>query len=220
MLCNWNGLGLICCWSKMWAQHCLSMGFWLLCLCRKPRLVLLEKALRLAQRHARHCNKPHLQCFFLGSVSVDAGHRSQSWSDHFISSHIRIDPTVCMCVMQMRRASLWLWTGLIPVGTSLDHQTGFRLLCCLVMFWFHVCSPHRTTYLKLLSNQRWSFITVSGWVMHLRLWCQPITVVMSSWVAVFHCQGNQFFTSPTPDLCVSHCSRCWAGDKLWICVRW
>uniref|UniRef100_A0A3Q3W1P6 STIL N-terminal domain-containing protein n=1 Tax=Mola mola TaxID=94237 RepID=A0A3Q3W1P6_MOLML len=43
-----------------------------LCCHRKPRLVLLEKALRLAQRHARHCNKPRLHCFFLGSVSVDA----------------------------------------------------------------------------------------------------------------------------------------------------
>ncbi|XP_070765503.1 SCL-interrupting locus protein homolog [Enoplosus armatus] len=43
-----------------------------LCSHRKPRLVLMEKALRLAQRHARHSNKPHLHCFFLGSVSVDA----------------------------------------------------------------------------------------------------------------------------------------------------
>nr|XP_046246656.1 antithrombin-III isoform X1 [Scatophagus argus]XP_046246657.1 antithrombin-III isoform X1 [Scatophagus argus] len=43
-----------------------------LCAHRKPRLVLLEKALRLAQRHVRHSNKPRLQCFFLGSVSVDA----------------------------------------------------------------------------------------------------------------------------------------------------
>ncbi|XP_030289411.1 SCL-interrupting locus protein homolog, partial [Sparus aurata] len=43
-----------------------------LCLHRKPRLVLLEKALRLAQRHARHSSKPRLHCFFLGSVSVDA----------------------------------------------------------------------------------------------------------------------------------------------------
>uniref|UniRef100_A0A7N8X5U7 STIL centriolar assembly protein n=1 Tax=Mastacembelus armatus TaxID=205130 RepID=A0A7N8X5U7_9TELE len=42
------------------------------CLCRKPRLVLLEKALRLAQRHVRHSNKLHLHCFFLGSVSVDS----------------------------------------------------------------------------------------------------------------------------------------------------
>ncbi|TMS01812.1 SCL-interrupting locus protein-like protein [Larimichthys crocea] len=39
---------------------------------RRPRLVLLEKALRLAQRHARHSNKPRLHCFFLGSVSVDS----------------------------------------------------------------------------------------------------------------------------------------------------
>ncbi|KAM4739684.1 SCL-interrupting locus protein homolog isoform 2-T2 [Anableps anableps] len=42
-----------------------------LCSHRKPRLVLLEKALRLAQRHARHSNKPRLRCFFLGSVSVN-----------------------------------------------------------------------------------------------------------------------------------------------------
>ncbi|KAF1385205.1 hypothetical protein PFLUV_G00105320 [Perca fluviatilis] len=39
---------------------------------RKPRLVLLEKALRLAQRHARHSNKPRLLCFLLGSLCVDA----------------------------------------------------------------------------------------------------------------------------------------------------
>uniref|UniRef100_A0A8C9ZKG3 STIL N-terminal domain-containing protein n=1 Tax=Sander lucioperca TaxID=283035 RepID=A0A8C9ZKG3_SANLU len=43
-----------------------------LCTHRKPRLVLLEKALRLAQRHARHSNKPHLLCFLLGSLCVDA----------------------------------------------------------------------------------------------------------------------------------------------------
>lgn len=43
-----------------------------LCSHRKPRLVLLEKALRLAQRHARHSNKAHLHFFFLGSVSVDS----------------------------------------------------------------------------------------------------------------------------------------------------
>ncbi|XP_034532276.1 SCL-interrupting locus protein homolog isoform X2 [Notolabrus celidotus] len=43
-----------------------------LCARRKPRLVLMEKALRLAQRHARQSNKPRLLCFFLGSVSVDA----------------------------------------------------------------------------------------------------------------------------------------------------
>ncbi|KAI9514539.1 hypothetical protein NQZ68_032927, partial [Dissostichus eleginoides] len=43
-----------------------------LCAHRKPRLVLMEKALRLAQRHARHSNKPRLPCFLLGSMSVDA----------------------------------------------------------------------------------------------------------------------------------------------------
>uniref|UniRef100_A0A3Q3KJE5 SCL-interrupting locus protein n=1 Tax=Monopterus albus TaxID=43700 RepID=A0A3Q3KJE5_MONAL len=43
-----------------------------LCSHRKPRLVLLEKALRLAQRHVRHSNKPCLHCFFLGSMSVDS----------------------------------------------------------------------------------------------------------------------------------------------------
>uniref|UniRef100_A0A3P8U0T1 STIL centriolar assembly protein n=1 Tax=Amphiprion percula TaxID=161767 RepID=A0A3P8U0T1_AMPPE len=43
-----------------------------LCSHRKPRLVLMEKALRLAQRHARHSNKPRLHCFFLGSVSVSS----------------------------------------------------------------------------------------------------------------------------------------------------
>ncbi|GAA6226271.1 SCL-interrupting locus protein [Lates japonicus] len=43
-----------------------------LCSHRKPRLVVLEKALRLAQRHVRQSNKPRLLCFFLGSVSVDS----------------------------------------------------------------------------------------------------------------------------------------------------
>ncbi|XP_074484040.1 SCL-interrupting locus protein homolog isoform X1 [Sebastes fasciatus] len=43
-----------------------------LCAHRMPHLVLVEKALRLAQRHARHSNKSHLLCFLLGSVSVDA----------------------------------------------------------------------------------------------------------------------------------------------------
>ncbi|KAM6922025.1 SCL-interrupting locus protein homolog [Xenentodon cancila] len=43
-----------------------------LCSHRKPRVLLLEKALRLAQRHTHHSNKPRLHFFFLGSVSVDA----------------------------------------------------------------------------------------------------------------------------------------------------
>uniref|UniRef100_A0A8C2X2J1 STIL centriolar assembly protein n=1 Tax=Cyclopterus lumpus TaxID=8103 RepID=A0A8C2X2J1_CYCLU len=43
-----------------------------LCAHRKPHLLLMEKALRLAQRHARHSNKPRLLSFLLGSVSVDA----------------------------------------------------------------------------------------------------------------------------------------------------
>ncbi|KAM9762718.1 SCL-interrupting locus protein homolog isoform 2-T2 [Menidia menidia] len=41
------------------------------CTSRKPRVVLLEKALRLAQRHLRRSNKPRLLCFFLGSVAID-----------------------------------------------------------------------------------------------------------------------------------------------------
>ncbi|XP_061744201.1 SCL-interrupting locus protein homolog isoform X2 [Nerophis ophidion] len=43
-----------------------------LCSPRMPRLLLREKALRLAQRHARRCKKSHFPFFFLGSVSVDA----------------------------------------------------------------------------------------------------------------------------------------------------
>ncbi|XP_061894862.1 SCL-interrupting locus protein homolog isoform X2 [Entelurus aequoreus] len=43
-----------------------------LCSPRMPRLLLREKALRLAQRHARRCKKSHVPFFFLGSVSVDA----------------------------------------------------------------------------------------------------------------------------------------------------
>lgn len=38
--------------------------------------MLLEKTLRLAQRHVRHNNKPHLHGFFLGSVCVDSGETS------------------------------------------------------------------------------------------------------------------------------------------------
>ncbi|XP_061663994.1 SCL-interrupting locus protein homolog [Syngnathoides biaculeatus] len=43
-----------------------------LCSRRMPRLLLHEKALRLAQRHVRHCGASRGHCFFLGSVDVDA----------------------------------------------------------------------------------------------------------------------------------------------------
>ncbi|XP_061636760.1 SCL-interrupting locus protein homolog isoform X2 [Phyllopteryx taeniolatus] len=43
-----------------------------LCSRRMPRLLLHEKALRLAQRHVRQCRASHVHCFFLGSVAVDA----------------------------------------------------------------------------------------------------------------------------------------------------
>uniref|UniRef100_A0A8D3DL48 STIL N-terminal domain-containing protein n=1 Tax=Scophthalmus maximus TaxID=52904 RepID=A0A8D3DL48_SCOMX len=59
--------------SALWDGSAAGDKFRLqLCSHRKPHVVLLEKALRLAQRHVRHSNKPRLECFFLGSVSVDA----------------------------------------------------------------------------------------------------------------------------------------------------
>ncbi|XP_034438146.1 SCL-interrupting locus protein homolog isoform X1 [Hippoglossus hippoglossus] len=58
--------------SALWDGPSGDMLRLQLCSHRKPRVVLLEKALRLAQRHVRHSNKPRLHCFFLGSVCVDS----------------------------------------------------------------------------------------------------------------------------------------------------
>ncbi|XP_057697577.1 SCL-interrupting locus protein homolog isoform X2 [Corythoichthys intestinalis] len=43
-----------------------------LCYHRKPRLLLSEKALRLARRHVRRSDASQVDCFFLGTVDVDA----------------------------------------------------------------------------------------------------------------------------------------------------
>ncbi|XP_037105230.1 SCL-interrupting locus protein homolog isoform X2 [Syngnathus acus] len=43
-----------------------------LCSRRMPRLLLHEKALRLAKRHVRRCETADVHCFFLGSATVDA----------------------------------------------------------------------------------------------------------------------------------------------------
>ncbi|XP_072516360.1 SCL-interrupting locus protein homolog [Salminus brasiliensis] len=42
-----------------------------LSLYRSPRLLLLEKALRLAHRHARQSKTPQFSCFFIGTLAVD-----------------------------------------------------------------------------------------------------------------------------------------------------
>ncbi|KAK0145238.1 putative nuclease HARBI1 [Merluccius polli] len=42
---------------------------------RNPHLCVLEKALRLAHRHAHQRNNPTFCCFLLGSISVDEGEK-------------------------------------------------------------------------------------------------------------------------------------------------
>ncbi|XP_068449013.1 SCL-interrupting locus protein homolog [Clinocottus analis] len=60
------------CRSALWDSRAAGETLRLqLCARRKPRLLLMEKALRLAQRHARYSNKPRLLSFLVGSVSVD-----------------------------------------------------------------------------------------------------------------------------------------------------
>lgn len=66
-----NGLDVTSCGHSPYDRTKLWLDLY-----RNPRLLLLEKALRLAQRHVRQSDKPHLECFFLGSVLVDSGERS------------------------------------------------------------------------------------------------------------------------------------------------
>lgn len=92
----------------------LSDNRWAMCLCRKPQLVLLEKTLRLAHRHARRSNKPHLHCFLLGTVSVDSGQRLTSahpecWFSSFINVSVASSTLVQLSVLCVL---LWFrWGG-------------------------------------------------------------------------------------------------------------
>ncbi|XP_056132920.1 SCL-interrupting locus protein homolog [Lampris incognitus] len=56
-------------WDTSHTGDALSLH---LCYYRNPRLLLSEKTLRLAHRHARQSNKPKFSCFFVGSIVVDA----------------------------------------------------------------------------------------------------------------------------------------------------
>ncbi|XP_077441101.1 uncharacterized protein LOC144063047 isoform X2 [Vanacampus margaritifer] len=59
--CLWDG-------RPTGEKICIQM-----CSRRMPRLLLREKALRLAQRHVRRCDATSgVRCFFLGSLAVDA----------------------------------------------------------------------------------------------------------------------------------------------------
>ncbi|XP_076847805.1 SCL-interrupting locus protein homolog isoform X2 [Brachyhypopomus gauderio] len=156
---------------------------------RNPRLLLLEKALRLAHRHARQSNQPHFSCFFIGTLAVDSDEegvtltldrfdpgREQPGLSGRVPTALLPGDVLVPCLFEGQHATD------VTVYSAADYETSFKLLQ-------HCCSSRETLDLsKLLSLRvrlscsevmdrlsfglRWAALTPAG-----RLQAVPVRAV-------------------------------------------
>lgn len=144
----------------LWAFPVLS--YWVLICFRRPRLLLLEKALRLAHRHARQSKTLQFSCFFIGTLSVDGGeYRCDARSSYLLSGGIYLQPITWK---NKFLACRWRRCDVNP-GSIRPRPGAARLP------WENsICSPPRRRSSSMLtwsSTCYWQHCELCRWLWHL-----------------------------------------------------